>query len=137
MGPRFRSVPGPRDRGSAVAEFVMVAALLLVVALAIFQLGLALYIRNSLISAASEGARYGARADSSPQAGVERTAQLISGGLSPRFAGDVTAVERLAGGVRVVEVVVRAPLPVLGPIGPAGTLVVSGRAFSEKQVGAP
>ena len=40
----------------------MVTALLLVVALAVFQLGLALYVRNTLISAASEGARYGARA---------------------------------------------------------------------------
>ena len=63
-----------REHGSAVAEFVMVAALLLFVAMGVFQLGLALYVRNTLISAASEGARYGARADAQPGDGVGRTA---------------------------------------------------------------
>lgn len=130
-----RHVAGPRDQGSAVAEFVMVAGLLLLVAMGVFQLGLALYVRNSLISAASEGARFGARADSDLQAGVDRTSQLITAGLSERFADDVTAIERTSAGVRVVEVTVRAPLPVIGPIGPSGRLVVSGRAFSENQVG--
>lgn len=125
----------PRDQGSAVAEFVMVAGLLLFVALGVFQLGLALYVRNSLISAASEGARVAARADSSPETGIDRTTQLITAGLSASFARDVTAVERTSGGIRVVEVVVRAPLPIIGPIGPTGRLVVSGRAFSERQVG--
>ncbi|HET8595209.1 MAG TPA: TadE family protein [Intrasporangium sp.] len=131
-----RQPRGRRDRGSAVAEFVMVAGLLLFVAMGVFQLGLALYVRNSLISAASEGARIAARADATPQAGVERTTQLITAGLSTRFAEDVTAAERVSDGVLVVEVVVRAPLPVIGPIGPAGSLVVSGRAFSERQVAA-
>lgn len=128
-------VPRPRDEGSAVAEFVMVAALLLFVATGVFQVGLALYVRNSLIAAASEGARYGARADSSPQAGAERTTQLISTGLSARFSRGVSAATHTSDGVRVVEVVVRAPLPVIGPIGPAGALEVRGRAFSERQVG--
>lgn len=114
----------------------MVAGLLLFVAMGVFQLGLTLYVRNSLISAASEAARFGARADSSLQAGADRATQLISAGLSPRFAAEVGATERVSDGVRVVEVVVRAPLPVIGPIGPAGALVVRGRAFSEDQVGA-
>ena len=52
----------------------MVAALLLFVAMGVFQLGLALYVRNTLISAASEGARYGARADAQPGDGMARTA---------------------------------------------------------------
>ncbi|MDN5795228.1 MAG: pilus assembly protein [Intrasporangium sp.] len=125
----------PRDEGSAVAEFVMVAALLLFVATGVFQVGLALYVRNSLIAAASEGARYGARADSSPQAGAERTSQLISTGLSARFSRNITAAEHISNGVRVVQVVVRAPLPVIGPIGPSEALEVRGRAFSEHQVG--
>jgi Flp pilus assembly protein TadG len=123
-----------RDRGSAVAEFVMVVGLLLVVALGVFQLGLALYVRNTLISAASEGARLGARADSSPGEAAARTAGLITATLSDSFSQDVTARERLVGGVRVVEVTVRAPLPVIGPIGPADRLTVSGRAFSERQL---
>ena len=113
----------------------MVGALLLVVAMGVFQLGLALYVRNTLISAASEGARYGARADAQPGDGVARTQSLISSALSPSFAQDVRAERSVTGsGVRVVEVRVTAPLPVVGPIGPSGALTVSGRAFSEEQV---
>jgi len=124
-----------RERGSAIAEFVMVAALLLFVAMGVFQLGLALYVRNTLISAASEGARYGARADAQAGDGVARTKALITTSLSASFAQDVSAARSLtASGVRVVEVRVTAPLPVIGPIGPAGGLTVSGRAFSEEQV---
>jgi Flp pilus assembly protein TadG len=113
----------------------MVAALLLFVAMGVFQLGLALYVRNTLISAASEGARYGARADASPADGVARTEALITTSLNASFAGNVSAAWSVtATGVRVVEVRVSAPLPVIGPVGPAGVLTVSGRAFSEDQV---
>ncbi|WP_260439624.1 TadE/TadG family type IV pilus assembly protein [Humibacillus xanthopallidus] len=118
-----------------MAEFVMVSALLLVVALAVFQLGLALYVRNTLISAASEGARYGARADAAPGDGAARTSALITSSLSASFAEDVSAATRTtSGGVQVIEVTVSAPLPVIGPVGPSGLLTVSGRAFSEQQV---
>lgn len=133
--PIVRTGGRDRERGSAVAEFVMVAALLLFVAMGVFQLGLALYVRNTLISAASEGARYGARADAQPGDGVGRTQALITSSLSESFAQDVSATRSVtSSGVRVVEVRVTAPLPVIGPIGPSGALTVSGRAFSEEQV---
>jgi Flp pilus assembly protein TadG len=113
----------------------MVTALLLVVSLAVFQLGLALLVRNTLLSAASEGARYGARADASPGDGIARTSALITSSLSASFAEDVSAAAvTTPSGVRVVEVTVSAPLPVIGPMGPSGLLTVSGRAFSEHQV---
>lgn len=113
----------------------MVAGLLLFVALAVFQLGLALYVRNTLIASASEGARYGARADASPGDATARTSSLITGALNSSFAGNVSAGSgTTAAGVRVVEVTVSAPLPVIGPIGPSGGLTVTGRAFSERQV---
>ena len=60
---RPAAVTGDRESGSAVADFAMVAGLLSLLFLAVFQLGLALHIRNTLISCASEGARYGARAN--------------------------------------------------------------------------
>lgn len=132
--PRLRARLGEADRGSAVAEFVMVAALLVFVAMAVFQVGLALYIRNALISAASEGARYAARADSTQSLGVDRAASLIRTGLSDAYARQVSARETTVGGVSVVEVTVSAPLPVMGLIGPAGSMTVSGRAFNERQV---
>jgi hypothetical protein len=116
----------------------MVSALLLFVAMAVFQLGLALYIRNTLIASASEGARFGARADAGPDEAAGRTKALVTNALNASFASDVRATERVTDtGVRIVEVTVVAPLPVFGPIGPGGVVTVSGRAFSEKQVTTP
>ncbi len=121
------------ERGSAVVDFVLVGVLVVAVFLGVFQLGYALYARNTLISCASEGARFGARADSEPAEGVQRTRELIAASLSPRYAADVSAGTAVVGGVRVVTVRVRAPLPVLGPLAVDGGLDVTGRAFLENQ----
>jgi len=111
----------------------MVSALVTLLFVAVFQLGLALHIRNTLISCASEGARLGARAGATQEEGAQRTRDLIRTSLSPRFAGDVTVSTTEVGGVRVVVVRVQAPLPVLGPLGPDRSLDVVGRAFLESQ----
>lgn len=126
---------GPRDdSGSAVVDFVLTSALLMFVFLAVFQLGLALHVRNTLISCAAEGARYGARAGSTPQQGAARASELIARSLSSHFAGSVSAhVDTTAAGVRVVVVDVSAPVPVVGPIGPSSGFDVRGRAFMEEQ----
>lgn len=121
------------DSGSAIAEFVMVSILLIVVSVSVFQLGLALYVRNTLLSCASEGARFGARANSSLAQGAARATTLITTTLSDGYAGNVTATTTTVDGVQVVEVTVVAPLPVIGLLGPTGTLEVSGRAFLEDQ----
>jgi hypothetical protein len=116
-----------------VAEFAMVSGLVSVIFVAVFQVGLALHVRNTLISCASEGARVGARAGADPADGVARTRQLIGQSISPRFAQDVTADVVEVDGVRVVAVRVTAPLPVLGPLGPDRALDVVGHAFLEDQ----
>lgn len=122
-----------REAGSAVADFVMVSALVTVLFMSVLQLGIALYVRNTLISCASEGARLGARADTDPAQGAARTRELITASLPARFAGDVSVAVVDVGGVRVVSVRVRAPLPVIGPLGPDGAYDVRGRAFMEAQ----
>jgi len=124
---------GDRESGSAVADFAMVSGLLSLLFLAVFQLGLALHIRNTLISCASEGARYGARANATPQDGVARASQMIRASLADRYADNVTATTTTVDGVQVVQVRIQAPLPVLGPLGPDRMLSVQARAFSEKQ----
>lgn len=111
----------------------MVSLLVLVLFLGVFQLGLALHARNTLISCAAEGARYGARVDALPGDGVARAQELISASLSPRYARSVTSREAVVDGVRVLEVHVVAPVPVLGLLGPEGRLDVVGRAFEERQ----
>lgn len=121
------------EGGAAIADFAMVSVLVLVVFLLVVQLGLALHARNTLISCASEGARLGARADAVPGQALSRTEALITESLSPRYARSVTTREALVGGVRVVEVRVVAPIPVIGLLGPDESLEVVGRAFLESQ----
>ena len=111
----------------------MVGGLVVLLGMGLFQLGLALYVRNALISSASEGARLGARAGSSPAEG--------SPDPGPHPAGPVLVLARRrlgvdrddGAGVRVVEVTVTAPLPVIGLLGPSGSMTVHGRAFEEAQ----
>ncbi|WP_377643818.1 TadE/TadG family type IV pilus assembly protein [Oryzobacter terrae] len=126
-------MPRRDERGAAIADFAMVSVLVLVLFLMVFQLGLALHTRNTLISCASEGARLGARADAAPGQGITRTQTLITESLSPRYARRVTTREALVEGVRVVEVRVVAPIPVIGLLGPDDRLDVVGRAFLEAQ----
>ncbi|NHA69230.1 TadE family protein [Phycicoccus flavus] len=121
------------ERGAAAVDFSMVSVLLLAVFLAVVQMGLALHVRNTLVSCAAEGARAGARADAVPGAAVARTQELVGASLSTRYARSVSVRENVVGGVRVVEVRVVAPVPVLGLLGPADTLDVTGRAFAESQ----
>jgi hypothetical protein len=111
----------------------MVSGLVAVLFVAVFQLGLALHIRNTLISCAAEGARLGARADAGPADGADRARELIRASLSDRYAGQVSARVVDVGGVQAVAVDVAAPLPVIGPLGPDGRLRVTGRAFLEGQ----
>lgn len=130
---RWAAARGRGETGSAVVDFVLVSVLVSVLFLAVFQVGLALYVRNTIISCASEGARFGARAGADLGAGENRTRELIKASLSARFAQDVSAEVVDAGGVQVVSVRVRAPLPVLGPLGPDDGFDLVGRAFLERQ----
>jgi hypothetical protein len=129
-----RAVPEARpqaERGSAIVDFVLVGALLTVLFVAVLQLALTLHVRNTLIDCAAEGARYGALAGSSPAAGADRTRQLINSAIDRRYTEDVSARITSLDGAPVVEVSVRAPLPVLGLVGPSGVIAVAGRAYSE------
>lgn len=128
-----RAAGPPRESGAAVADFVLVGSLLVVLFVGVLQVGLSLYVRNTLISCSSEGARLGARADASPADGVARTRALIGASLPRQFASDVTAQVVQLDGIRVLSVRVRAPLPVIGLLGPARGFDVVGRAFLERQ----
>jgi len=102
-----------------------------VLALAVVQLALALHVRNTLLDAAAEGARYAALAGSSAGDGVVRTKDLIGAAISTDFATDVTAGSTSIAGVPAIEVTVRATLPVIGLLGFERGLEVSGHAAIE------
>jgi hypothetical protein len=117
-----------RDEGSAVVDFALIGGLLTLIFLAVIQLMLVLHVRNTLIDAASSGARYGALADRIPADAGRRTTELIAAALGDGFAEEVSVREVPGGDFHLVEVVVQAPLPVVGLLGPAGMLEVEGHA---------
>ena len=120
------------DRGSAPAEFVMVAALLTVLTLSVIQLGLALHIRNTVQDAASEGARYAALADSSLDAGVQRSRVLIATAIGGAYASDISASYVDYAGHPATTVTVRTTLPLIGLVGIDGAMEVQGHAAVER-----
>lgn len=120
-----------RDEGSAPAEFVMVTGLLLTLVLGTLQLAIALHVRNTVLDAAAEGARYGALADRSPHDAARRTAELITAAVGEAYAREIT-VEQLGGdGQEVIVVTVRAALPLIGTFGPERIMEARGRALVE------
>ena len=120
-----------RERGVAVVEFALVSGLLTLVFAGVVQLTLAVHVRNTLVDCAAEGARYTALADRTPQDGEARARALIDASLAAGYAEQISVVETELRGLPVVEVRVTAPLPVVGLLGPGGTLTVSGHALRE------
>jgi Flp pilus assembly protein TadG len=119
------------EDGSAIAEFVMVAALLTVLTLSVIQLGLALLVRNTALDAAAEGARFAALADNTLADGQARTHDLIVTALGNGYARNITARYVPYLGQDAVAVTVRTPLPLLGLIGLDSGLEVTGHAAVE------
>jgi Flp pilus assembly protein TadG len=119
------------ERGSAVVDFVLVLVVLVPLFLGIAQVALVLHVRNTLASAASEGARYAATYDRGPVDGAARTRATVAAVLSPRFATDVTAAQEVVGGLPGVVVRVDATVPALGVWGPGVHLSVDGHAVEE------
>ncbi len=131
---RSRVSPAPERRaesGAAVVEFILVSVLLVTLFLAVAQLALALHVRNTLVAAAAEGARYGANADRGLEDAKHRTEEVIGVSLSPDFDADVRAEYQDLSGVPTVAVEIKTSLPLVGWLGPPRALVVQGHALAE------
>ena len=120
------------EHGAAVVDFVLVLVVLVPLVLGILQVALVLFVRNTLASAASEGARLAAASDRGPADGAALTREQIDGVVSGRFARDVAVRRVLVDGAPGIEVVVRASVPALGIGGPAVEIEVSGHAVEEQ-----
>lgn len=135
-GARRRGGSGTSDeRGAAVVDFVLVLVLLLPIVLAIVQVALVMHVRNTLASAAAEGARQAAVLGSSAQAGEERVRQQVATAIAGRFTRNVTVRPTVVGGAPGYEAVVVADVPALGLGGPAMRVRVSGHAVLEGRAG--
>lgn len=110
---------------------MLVAGLTTILFMAVIQLALGLHVRNTLVDVAGEGARYAARADRSLADGERRARELAATALAPDYVGEVRARTVVRGGLETVEVRIRAPLPVIGLLGPSGGLTVRGHGLEE------
>lgn len=120
-----------RDRGSAAVDFVLVMIVLVPLVLGIMQVALVLHVRSTLAAAASEGARYAATADHTPQEGAARTRQQIDEAIAGDFARDVVPSVASIHGQPGVTITVTAEVPPLGLWGPSVRLSVAGHAVEE------
>lgn len=120
-----------RQRGSAVAEFTLVSGLLVLLAMAIAQLGMAIHVRNTVVACAAEGARLAANADRDLADGVALTRTLIAQALSESMVGEVSATHVPSPAGTDVRVQVTTTLPLVGLAGPSRSLTVSAHAVEE------
>jgi Flp pilus assembly protein TadG len=126
----MRRIARRDDRGSAVLDVAVVAPLLLLVALGVVQVGLAVYVRSTLASAAAEGARVSAVSGGDTAIGVRRTRSALDASIADGVVDSVVARTSVVGGMPVVDVEVHARLPLVGLLGPS-VLVVHGHALAE------
>ncbi|WP_421084618.1 TadE family protein [Rothia nasimurium] len=118
-----------KDTGNATAEFVMVSALVILMFLGVLQVAFAMFTKNVIQDAASQGARYGAMVDRTPQDGADRTRELLTAVLPDDYAADVTHSVTQWHGVNAVQIRVEAPIPLLGPFGLNSRWEVTGHAI--------
>ncbi len=119
------------ERGSAIADFALVSVVLVPLFLGVLQLALVWHVKTTLVSAASEGARYGASYDRTVEDGRQRTAAVIDDVFGADFSDSVSGAEMTVDGQPIVEVSVRAQVPVLAFWGPTITVEAEGHAIKE------
>ena len=123
--------PWRADAGSAIAEFVMISALLSLVFVAVVQLVLVVYVRNTVIDSAVAGARQAGLADQSMRDGAELTEQLITASIGESYARNIRVQRIDHEGTELIEVTVTTAMPVIGLWGPPGMWELTGHAVPE------
>jgi Flp pilus assembly protein TadG len=131
--PRRPAVRGVADRGSAPAEFVLTAVVLLALVLGVLQVGAVLLVRNTALDAVAEGARWSAIVGNTDADGVTRARQILTDSLGPAYAAAVTASRAEWRQQPATEVSARIPLPVIGLFGPPAGIEVTGHAVVEPE----
>jgi hypothetical protein len=119
------------ERGSAVVDFVLVSMLVVPLFLGLLQVGLFLYVRNTVTAAASEGAHFAAVIDREPADGEQRTRALIDGVVRDELIDSVEGRAVEIEGQPAVRIVVEAHMPPLGLWGPGLGFTVEGHAIKE------
>lgn len=124
---------GPAERGSAPAEFVLTAVVLLALVLGVLQVGAVLLVRNTALDAVAEGARWSAIVGNSDADGVARARQVLTDSLGPSYASRVRAGRTTWRRQPATVVTARIPLPLIGLFGPPAAIEVTGHAALEPE----
>lgn len=114
-------------------EFVLVLVVLVPLVLGIAQVALVLHVRNTMIAAASDGARSAAMLEASPDAAERRAREVVRMTLADRYAERIVARASEVDGVTVVEVSIGGDVPTLGLWGPGVPLDVEGHAIVQDE----
>lgn len=117
------------EGGAAVAEFPLVAVLIIVIALGVVQAALIMHTRNTLTDAAVQGAHHASLVGSAPEDGAHRAEQMVTDRFGSALEVDAAASQDETGMIRVQ---VTATLPLVGLLGPSAGLSVEGRALDEE-----
>jgi Flp pilus assembly protein TadG len=80
-----------KERGSAVADFVLVAFPMLALFVGTVSISFASYARTVILDATIEGARFASLADQNTEAGIKKTKQLVRSSLGTAVVVNVTA----------------------------------------------
>ncbi len=119
------------ERGSAPVEFLLSSTVLLVLVLGVLQVGAILLVRNTALDAAAEGARWAAVEGNSEADGAERARRILTDSLGAGYARSIRVARTTFASQPAVAVTVRIPLPVIGLLGPADGIEVTGHAALE------
>lgn len=111
-------------------EFALVAPLVLVLFAALVQIGMAGYVRTTLVAAAADGARAGATNGAVDGTARRRAQAALADSLAAGVVADISEFRDRHSGVEMVTVNIRARLPLIGLLGPE-VMTVSGRALAE------
>ena len=114
-----------------MVDFVLIMVLLVPLVLAIMQVALVMFVRNTVTLAASEGARHAAAWGSTPQEGLDRARDQWGAAISSRFVTGSRIETLNVDGVAVHRVVVEVKVPALGLGGPTVEFETSGSALVE------
>ncbi len=118
------------DSGNAVAEFPLVSAMVVMVALSVIQLALFVHVRNGLTDAAVQASYFAALQGNDVDDGVERAHTIAERRFASLVDPRVTAAEHDG----IIRIEIRADLPLVGFLGPSNALVVSGHAVKEESL---
>lgn len=99
-----------RERGSAVADFVLVAFPMLALFVGTVSVSFASYARTVILDATIEGARFAALADQNSRAGIQKTKQLVQSSLGQAVVVEVEASSIYLGSAESIRFVSTAQL---------------------------